>query len=475
MNSLPTPNDFGMMLDRLKELISKGDTELTEEVSQILFENYALSRNELLRMEDSCLALRNRNSSLEKKTELLESQLRTTIGTYKTDVEIFQKFCAASGMVNKLKGLNEVPELLDKLRSVLHIERCAVVMDRQICSDFPEQPLPTAIFKGYMRFIDATLCKGENRLFIGPVSRMMRPDIFFADPAMTPESNGSCFAYGLEDKFHPGKLLGLFSIYDSDPDRYNPEMATDYLEQFCRTLSSSLQDIINYQRTIRLREDVEKITRHDLKTPLNAVINLPHLLAADEEDEERKNILKMIQDAGYKMNGLLSKSHDIYKMEAGIYEITPAEVDIVRLITRIRTDLEDLLLNKNSGLLIQINGETVSNREVFHIKGEELLLFSMFGNLIKNAVEATLADQPISINLRQDDETIRMEIHNSGAVPEEMRTKFFSKYSTSGKKHGTGLGTYSARLIAGVHGGDIKMKTSDLKGTTVIIELPATL
>ncbi len=41
-----------------------------------------------------------------------------------------------------------------------------------------------------------------------------------------------------------------------------------------------------------------------------------------------------------------------------------------------------------------------------------------------------------------------------------------------GQKTGTGLGTYSARLIAETQGGSIHMTTSEPNGTTITIELP---
>ena len=63
-------------------------------------------------------------------------------------------------------------------------------------------------------------------------------------------------------------------------------------------------------------------------------------------------------------------------------------------------------------------------------------------------------------------------IANKGAVPESVRERFFEKYATAGKARGTGLGTYSARLIALSHGGDIAMATDDA-GTVVTVRLPA--
>ena len=60
----------------------------------------------------------------------------------------------------------------------------------------------------------------------------------------------------------------------------------------------------------------------------------------------------------------------------------------------------------------------------------------------------------------------------AGAVPAAIRDRFFSKFATAGKKDGTGLGAYGAKLIAEIHGAKISMTTSDQKGTTVTAAFP---
>jgi two-component system sensor histidine kinase/response regulator len=59
-------------------------------------------------------------------------------------------------------------------------------------------------------------------------------------------------------------------------------------------------------------------------------------------------------------------------------------------------------------------------------------------------------------------------------VPAAIRERFFDKFATAGKAEGTGLGTYSARLLAQAQQGDVHMHTSDESDTTVItVSLPA--
>jgi signal transduction histidine kinase len=58
-------------------------------------------------------------------------------------------------------------------------------------------------------------------------------------------------------------------------------------------------------------------------------------------------------------------------------------------------------------------------------------------------------------------------------VPPAIRRDFFERHVTSGKRGGSGLGTYSARLLTEAQGGRIAMRTSDESdSTTVEVVLP---
>ena len=107
--------------------------------------------------------------------------------------------------------------------------------------------------------------------------------------------------------------------------------------------------------------------------------------------------------------------------------------------------------------------------EVLLLKGEPLLFYSMLVNLVKNALEASPTGTPVTISFRVQGREADIEIHNQGAVPRAIRADFFEKYTTWGKNDGTGLGTYSARLIAHTLKGDISMATSRESGTRITI------
>jgi CheY-like chemotaxis protein len=113
--------------------------------------------------------------------------------------------------------------------------------------------------------------------------------------------------------------------------------------------------------------------------------------------------------------------------------------------------------------------------QAVYAQGEELLCYSTLANLLKNALEASPEDGEVLVRLRSQSDgngdCVALDIHNDGQVPEALRERFFEKYATHGKADGTGLGAYSARLMARVQRGALRMN-SDEGGTTLSLRLP---
>lgn len=217
----------------------------------------------------------------------------------------------------------------------------------------------------------------------------------------------------------------------------------------------------------RLREDVERMTRHDLKSPLNAIINLPDLIRVQERELSEKQIefLEMIKASGYRMLAMINASLDLFKMERGIYPFQPEDVDLLEVIDRIFHE-NGFGVEKRPTVDLWLGDRPAEDGDQFRIRGEHLLCYSMLSNLIDNALEASPEGERVAVTLVPGERpTVR--IRNRGTVQPEIRDRFFEKYVTAGKRKGTGLGTYTARLIAEVHGGEIWLDTSEEGVTTV--------
>lgn len=206
----------------------------------------------------------------------------------------------------------------------------------------------------------------------------------------------------------------------------------------------------------RLKEDVERIMRHDLKSPLTTVITLPQLLLMDDNLEEaQRSMLRRIEDAGYTLMAMINLSTTLFRMERGSYELKPENMDMAAVTRKVLAGFAETAAMRRIELQMLPGGQ-----ENIPFQGEELLCHSMLCNLISNALDASPHRETVQVSLNALAEGgVRIDIVNRGQVPPELGDRFFEKYATSGKTHGIGLGTYSARLIARAHGGDISMES----------------
>jgi signal transduction histidine kinase len=229
---------------------------------------------------------------------------------------------------------------------------------------------------------------------------------------------------------------------------------------------ATFEDITDRKNLEKLKEDVEQIMRHDLKSPLNGIIGVPQLLLDEGNlSEQQVELVRLIESTGYRILDMIDHSLDIFKMETGVYEYNPVDVDAAKVV---ETVLKDYAVPARSKKIsFDLSVERTPNGQACIIRSDKDLLYHMLSNFVANAVDAAPMGSSITVNLMGIPcRTIR--IRNRGAVPTEIRDQFFEKYKTWGKKRGTGLGTYSSKLMADVMGYRLELETSDEDDVTVI-------
>ncbi|MEJ8835395.1 response regulator [Ramlibacter sp. AN1133] len=221
------------------------------------------------------------------------------------------------------------------------------------------------------------------------------------------------------------------------------------------------------EENARLREDVERISRHDLKTPLNSILGAARLLRDDARlAPDQQELVGVLQRAGLRMLEMVNLSLGLFRMETGTYALRPQAVNLREVVSRVLVDLHPYA--EAHRVALQWGA---SHTAPLHVRGEELLCYSIIANLVKNAVEAAGPGAGVAITVTAGD-PVTLAVHNPGEVPPEIARRFFDKYVTGRKTGGTGLGTYSARLMARAQHGELRMQTG-AAGTTLTLTLPA--
>lgn len=232
------------------------------------------------------------------------------------------------------------------------------------------------------------------------------------------------------------------------------------------------RDITEQRRVANLRKDVERIVQHDLKTPLAGIIGLAGLLDDENDPEQHKLYVSHILDSSRRMMEMITNSMDLFNMEEGRYILQPRPFNLTAVIHALNKEIEALRSRNRVQVRYLFNNEPLSMDTELELNGEQRNIHSMLSNLLNNALEAAPPESQVSLHVQRTENSWVMDIHNQGVVPEEVREHFFERYATAGKPRGTGLGTYSALLIARTHGGKITFTTSEEEGTHVTVTLP---
>ena len=224
------------------------------------------------------------------------------------------------------------------------------------------------------------------------------------------------------------------------------------------------------REAFRLREEVERIARHDLKTPLASIASVPRLLRERRQpDAQEDELLGMVERAALRVLSMVNLSLDLFRMEEGTYRLRAQAVDLAGLVQTVVRELQAHAYSKEVRLVVDLPPEPV------HAQGEELLCYAILANLLKNALEASPEGGEVRVRLRKSSDhngdAVALDIQNAGEVPQAVRDRFFEKYATHGKVGGNGLGAYSARLMARVQRGSLKM-ASGAEDTTLSLRLP---
>jgi hypothetical protein len=275
-----------------------------------------------------------------------------------------------------------------------------------------------------------------------------------------------------EDARLKGMELGAVDFVTKPID---PDSLKIRVKNFMRYVELHRQLQADYDEMMeveRLKEDVERITRHDMKGPLAGVIGLVQSFSeAANLTADQKDSIRMIEETALQVLDMINLSNELFKIETGRFVLKPQVVMAAQIIRRIAELARHTFAVKNLTIAVA-TPHGVEDDQLMAL-GDAMLCYSLFQNLIKNACEAAPEGTAVTVTIYPG-APMRITLDNKGAVPAAIRETFFDKFATAGKQGGTGLGTYSARLLVEAQNGTIAMETSDEKNQTrITLTLPA--
>jgi len=220
-----------------------------------------------------------------------------------------------------------------------------------------------------------------------------------------------------------------------------------------------------------LRNDFISNVSHEFKTPIALIQGFARLLQSDSlTDEERREYTQIIVDESERLSRLSSNILKLSKLENQEIVVEKTSFSLDEQIRRTILLLEPKWSKKN----IEFNIEL----ENIKYYGSEELLQQIWLNLIDNAVKFTGENGEIAVKLYDTGSSIKVRIVDNGiGMDDRTMKRIYEKFYQGDKAHsseGSGLGLSLVKRIVELCGGKISVKSVKGKGSTFVVELPAT-
>jgi two-component system, NarL family, sensor histidine kinase BarA len=219
-------------------------------------------------------------------------------------------------------------------------------------------------------------------------------------------------------------------------------------------------------------------TSHELRNPLNIIINCVRLVRDDlcDSREEELEFLKKADDTAIHLLRIINDLLDISKIEAGKLSVNILPLDLRQLLLEVINLQSVNVQHKGLQLICEIGDKPIPT------KSDSMKLKQVLINIISNATKFTdegsiKVTTKINANNHQPHVLVSIKDTGIGIDPGE-QGKLFRPFvmvdgTTTRKFEGTGLGLAISRNLIELMGGKITLESLGLnQGTTVTIKLP---
>ena len=207
---------------------------------------------------------------------------------------------------------------------------------------------------------------------------------------------------------------------------------------------------------------------HEIRTPLNAFVGFSNVLAYTEDENERQEYIKIIENNNTLLLQLIGDILDLSKIEAGVFEFVYSKVNLnVLLMEVIRAARLRL---KDDSVVV----EFVECLPECVICSDVNRLMQVMNNLITNAIKFT-AKGSIRVGYRlREDESLYFYVSDTGCgIPADKLKEVFGRFvKLNSFQQGTGLGLSICESIVTRLGGQIGVMSEVGQGSTFWFTLP---
>lgn len=225
------------------------------------------------------------------------------------------------------------------------------------------------------------------------------------------------------------------------------------------------------------KNSILNILSHDLAGPLGNIHALAEMLADDlkpYENEDAQRVIGLIEQSSKHSINMIQDFVKQEFLESAAVDLIKRRMDLVKKIEQIITQYQQS--EKNIQKVFRLSASS----QKIYVEMDGTKFMQAINNLISNAIKFTPDGGIITIDLKEEAETVLISVADNGiGIPEKYHATLFDKF-TKARRPGikgepsVGLGMSIIQTIVAWHNGKIWFESEVNKGTTFYISLPKT-
>lgn len=241
-----------------------------------------------------------------------------------------------------------------------------------------------------------------------------------------------------------------------------------------RRAMEALEMALQKERELgELKARFVSMASHELRTPLATIKGAAELLerfGSSWEEEKKGKQLQRIRENVDALVDLLQEILFVSEAEEGKLALATKRFDVSAFST---TLIQGFQNGRGARHRLQLDKPATP----IYIEGDPTLFPVMLNNLLENAIKYSPVGSAIQVHIAREAEHATIQIADEGiGIPEADQARLFEPFHRGANVEtirGTGLGLTIVRRAIEAHAGNIRIESTEGRGTTVTITLPA--
>ena len=227
-------------------------------------------------------------------------------------------------------------------------------------------------------------------------------------------------------------------------------------------------------QAVKRKDEFLAMLAHELRNPLAPIRNALHVLSIDDNDPERRLLLRnMMERQVDHMVRLVDDLLEASRLSRGMITLHPERIDLRTAVRSAIEQSQPLIDAGRYALQVELPEMPVP------VDADPVRVAQVVGNLLNNAAKYGRPGGVIAVSLQLDGDVVQVQVDDDGiGIDDELLPQVFDLFTQGeraihGMQEGLGIGLALVRTLVELHGGSVAAHSKGKgQGASFVVRLP---